>query len=82
MFSLNELSRKTGFGVNAADKTGGDENRIGFVGGKPRLCRLLACQVELLAPRYEDLTVLVGKPAHDGRTRHAAMAGNIDRFAA
>jgi hypothetical protein len=87
---VDELGRVAVVGVNAADFGGGQVNLVGAFLGKEGIDGRLIGEVEFGVAAGEDLgrgaRVAGGRAArwriaqlpHDGRTDHAAMAGDVD----
>ena len=77
----NEVRRKSIVGVNTADMTGGDDDRIRLIALQPRLGGRLLGEVELGPCRGENFAIFAAQPPNDGRPGQPVMPGHIDPLA-
>jgi hypothetical protein len=68
--------------MDAADARGAEDDGIGPLLFHPALDVGLPGEVDLLAAGKDKLAWFGLEPAHDGRTDHAAMAGDPDALGA
>ena len=78
----DEIGRKRAVGADAADFSGGDEDRIGLRLRHEAIDLVRLPQVEIAARGEDDVAVFAFEPAHDRGADHAGVAGDKDALAA
>ena len=79
---VDEVGGKRAVGADAADPSGGVEDRIGLCLRHETIDRVRLPQVEILSRRGDDVAVFAFEPPHDCGAGHPGVAGDKDAFAA
>ena len=78
---VDELRRPRVVGEDAAHRGRRDEDRLGFLFRHPSFDVRLAAQIDHVPPYAQDLAILRFEAAHQGRSHHAPVTGDVDALA-